>query len=104
MRIKMTNNTYTIEEKATHIGEEIKQQFAKAGESAKNSILDNFKNMLEDDVSSLKATVEKIVADHGQDMAKQVQEMLSIVVKQGFGGTIFGVVLQDLVLPVVFNS
>lgn len=100
----MSKQKTTIDEKVAMLGDEIKNQFAKVGEDAKNQLLDNFKNVLENDVNNLKNIVDKTVADNSEKMKDQMQIALNQAIKQQFGGSVFGGVLQDLILPGVFQG
>lgn len=100
----MANQKSNIDEKVAMLGNEIKNQFAKAGEDAKNQLLESFRSVLESDVNNLKSIVDKTAADSSQKMKDQMQTALNQAIKQQFGGSVFGSVLQDLILPTVFNG
>ena len=93
-----------IETKVVMLADEVKQHFATAGENAKQQMLLNFKSALEKDVGNLKTMVDQSITEHGQSIKDSPNQVLNKSIGEHLGGNIFGSLLQNLVLPTVFNA
>jgi|GEM_PF-5559953 len=100
----MSNQKTIIDDKAAILGEAVKQQFAKVGEEAKQHLLTTLKGVLENDINSMKNVVEQTIISSSQQIKDQLHTALTTAITQQLGGSIFGIILHDLILPTVFQS
>jgi hypothetical protein len=100
----MSNQKTIIDEKAAVLGDAVKNQFAKVGEEAKQHLLTTLKGVLENDINSMKNIVEQTILSSSQQIKDQLHTALTAAITQQLGGSIFGIILHDLILPTVFHG
>jgi hypothetical protein len=92
------------EAQIAQLGDDIKKQFEQIGHDVKEQMLKDFNQVLTNDLSSLRSTLGKIVETQNRNIMKQSQENLQKTIMNEFGGSIFGQILGNAILPAALGG
>lgn len=100
----MSGSKTSTEQKIAVVGEEIQRQFEKIGEEIKTQIIKDFKVVLDKDLNELRGVLNSIIKQQNTRILKQSERDLQQAIKDQFGGSAFGNILADSILPAVFDG
>ncbi len=87
-------NSNDAQTKIAQLGDDMKMQFEQIGNELKEQMLKDFNNVLDNDLSTLRSALGKIVEAQSKNALKQSQQNLQKTVDE-LGGSIFGQILAS---------
>lgn len=100
----MTNSQEKAQNKIDEFSSSIREEFAKIGQEVKDQLVNDFDKILFDDLESLKGILQDLVAKKTNEILNQSMNELGQIIQKEFGGSIFGSIINDAVIPTVFDK
>lgn len=100
----MSKDTNITQLQIEELGNEIKARFEEIGNDVKTQLLQDFDKVLTNDLEQLKSLMLSTTRQQNDLIAKSLQSQLDKVIKQKFGGSVFGQVLADAIVPALFQT
>lgn len=91
-------------QKMEAVADELKKQFDDIGRDVKEQLLKDFDAVLSKDIGDLKQSIGRFVSEQNQRLLKQSQQELQKAIQQEFGGSVFGGILGNAIIPGLFDS
>lgn len=95
----MTKSKINPEQKIEELGDAIKKQFEEIGNDVKRQLLEDFDSILSSDLNGLKDILNKIVREQSKRLLSQSQKDLQKTIEEDFGGSVFGNILSEAIIP-----
>ena len=100
----MSNYEEIAQNKIDEFSSQIKQQFEQIGQEVKDQLITDFDKILLDDLDSLKGVLQDLVTSKTNEILNESKNELGKVIEQEFGGSIFGTILNETILPRLFDK